>query len=130
MGASSTEPLLFGNHKYIAFNLLLARWARAYAQGAGYQYVTLGGTELRDIAYLEFVDSLLTVGAVSYEADRERFKLAEESAVRMRATGKLLSVRNEDFFQYRRTADIPHLFFLDLEGMCLSCHHADFPRLF
>lgn len=125
-----SSRLLFGANKYSAFHLLTARWVRHYAQQGRYQYVTLGGTELRDIVHLSFVDANFTGGSVSYEKTLERFKQATSTAATLNANGTSIEVRLGDLFDFQRTSDLPHLFFLDLEGMCLSCRQADFPVLF
>jgi len=104
--------------KYAALNLLLARWARKVAAPGGHRYVTLGGTELKDLSILTFIDRELASGALSIECDDGRFWMASETAKRLREDHQVsVEVLQGEFFEYRRESDEPHLFFLDLEGI-------------
>ncbi len=109
MARSRTE---YGPPKYAALNLLLARWARAAATPEDHMYVTLGGTELRDLAILKFIDSQLVESAVSIEANPRRAAMAEKMALRLAEDHNLVvQVVRGGFFDYERTSDTPHLFF-------------------
>jgi hypothetical protein len=55
---------------------MLCRWFRKFAQPVAYRYITLGGTELRDVQSINFVDSAFASDSVSYESDQERYALA------------------------------------------------------
>lgn len=122
---SDTNRLIFGPFKYAAFHLLLAKWIRHYAPLGECVYVTLGGTELRDAQNFHFIDPRLATDAVSYEEDRERHALAEQSAEKLAAAGVAVRIEHGSFFDYVRNSDLPHLFFLDLEGNC-ACSSADY----
>src|SRR5690242_10918850 len=110
--------LNFGPNKYAALNLLLARWLRHYSNQSTYCYVTLGGTELRDVANLSWIDNTLTSKVFSYEQDKNRYTLALETANEFKAKGVNVEIRKEDIFQYRRQCDLPHIYFIDLFGQC------------
>lgn len=111
--------LQFGPKKYAALHLLLCRWLRLYGRAElGYCYVTLGGTELRDIESLRFVDPQLTSRVWSYETDHDRFRLAQTRAAEMEANGFAINLQHASVFSHRRDSDLPHIFFVDLEGIC------------
>jgi hypothetical protein len=111
--------LKFGPHKYAALNLLLAKWLRHFAQPLQtYCYVTLGGTELYDVANLNWIDQQLVYSVLSYEQDSKKFELAKNTAADFKTKGINVQVVPDDIFQYRRQADIPHVFYLDLLGNC------------
>jgi hypothetical protein len=116
----------YGASKYAAFHLLLARWARLYAQAKSYRYVTLGGTELRDCLSLAFVDSRLVSHAVSFEEDLGRHKLAVTTSELLGDRVTVTCVAG-NVFEVERETENPHLFFIDLEG---SCQGADLPQQF
>ncbi len=85
---AAAPPLKYGPRKYASLHLILSRWLRHDAErSAGYIYVTLGGTELRDIQSLRFIDSRLTSKVFSYEEDAEHYKLALRSAERIKSLG-------------------------------------------
>ncbi len=115
MASSKTA---YGPPKYAALNLLLARWARAAAVPGDHMYVTLGGTELRDVAVLKFIDSQVVGGAISFELDSKRVAMAKKTASKFKEDYDLeVQIVPGEFFDYERTSDTPHLFFLDLEGI-------------
>jgi hypothetical protein len=116
---SLTGRLKFGPNKYAALNLLIAKWLRHFAiVGQEYCYVTLGGTELYDVANLNWIDSRLTRAVVSYEQDPACHPLAEKTAEQFRAQGIAVEIIHDDIFRYRRRYDLPHIFYLDLLGTC------------
>jgi hypothetical protein len=122
--------LTYGTGKYAAFHLLLARAFRHHApQDEVYQYVTLGGTELRDVRTVHFIDPHLTDGAVSFEEDPARFALAQATAERLLASGPLVTVEHDSLFAgFRRPiCNRRHLFFVDFEARCAF---SDYDRLF
>jgi hypothetical protein len=116
-----TEATLnFGPGKYAAFNLMLARWLRTTPiTTQEWCYVTLGGTELYDIANLSWIDRDLVVSALSYETQRPEFGLAEETANRFKSKGIRVEVLNDDIFQYRRglNHEKPHIYYIDITGV-------------
>jgi len=120
------ERLIFGPNKYYAINLILARWLRHYAvTDQEYCYVTLGGTELRDVANIVWIDELLGSAIVSYENDAARADLARETAASIAGRGVAVLIMEDDIFSYERDSDIPHIFFVDLTGICKPTPHAD-----
>lgn len=113
------KRLIFGPNKYYAINLVFARWLRHYAvANQEYCYVTLGGTELRDVANVVWIDELLGSDIISYENDSGKAGLARRTAASMAENGLAVSVIEGDIFSYERTSDLPHIFFLDLTGIC------------
>jgi hypothetical protein len=128
----TNERLKYGPKKYAALHLLLCRWIRLYGTpGAEYCYVTLGGTELKDIESLRFVDARLTTSVWSYETNDSRYKLAKERATGLSAQGLHISLQPATVFSHQRTSDLPHIFFLDLEGICAwSDYNERFADLF
>ncbi len=115
----SSGRLMFGPNKYAALHLLLSRWVRLYAQpGDSYCYVTLGGTELRDIESLRFIDPTLTSTAWSYETVKSRYDLARKRAAELSASGVQVDLQHATLFSHQRTSELPHIFFIDLEGIC------------
>jgi hypothetical protein len=111
--------LEYGPNKYAALHLLLCRWIRLYGQpGSNYCYVTLGGTELKDIESLRFVDLKLTSSVWSYETDQNRYKLARPRAAELAASGITIDLQYATVFSHRRASHLPHIFFVDLEGIC------------
>lgn len=113
-----TASLKFGRHKYGALNLLLAKWLRLHAAPQAYVYVTLGGTELKDISNLDWIDRTLGSHVYTYEQDQGRYLLAEQTATALRAQGLLIDVVQDDLFTYARVSDQPHIFYLDLFRIC------------
>lgn len=111
--------LKFGPSKYAALNLLIAKWLRHYAEpNQSYCYVTLGGTELYDVTNLSWMDGRLTQVVLSYEQDQKKVRLANATANHFRDKGVNVEIVPDDIFQYRRKFDMPHVFYLDLLGIC------------
>jgi len=127
MAQGQKTRTVYGPYKYAAFHLLLARWIRHYALVNRYRYVTLGGTELRDVLTMFFIDPELASRAVSFESNHERYLLAERAAQRVQSVEFKVETVERDFFDFERDGNEPHLFFLDLEGICGS---ADYPLRF
>jgi hypothetical protein len=116
---TASGRLQFGPKKYAALHLLLCRWSRLYGTpGAEYCYVTLGGTELKDIESLRYVDPKLTSIVWSYEANSARYKLAQQRATQLAAGGLNITLQCATIFSHQRTSTLPHIFFIDLEGIC------------
>ena len=132
MKATSSERLIYGPRKYAGLHLLLGRWLRLYGnQTRPYAYVTLGGTELRDIHSMRFIDGALATTACSYEIERKKHNLAEASAAELAPFSVNLSVLHGSFFSYVRESDTPHIFFLDLTGICAwGDYDAQFAEMF
>jgi hypothetical protein len=80
-----TKRLEYGPAKYAAFHLLLCRWMRHHGVEGQFQYVTLGGTELRDIQSLHYIDDQCTSGIVSYELKKKEHGLVSRAARGYRA---------------------------------------------
>jgi hypothetical protein len=118
MADSSPDRLKFGPNKYSAFHLLMARWLRHHGRKGQYCYVTLGGTELRDILSVRFMDYGLISKVWSYENDKHRLKEAQVAGARLAESGIDVEVRHGDIFSHQREAELPHIFFLDLIGIC------------
>jgi hypothetical protein len=113
------KRLRYPGNKYAAFHLLLCRWLRHHAQAGPYQYVTLGGTELRDVKSVGFVDANLLGAAVSFEKNQGAFDLATATAQALQAEGVQIEVQIGNLFTaFVRQTDGPHIFFIDLLGMC------------
>ena len=111
--------LLYGPKKYAALHLLLCRWLRLFGTPAAeYCYVTLGGTELKDIESLRFVDPKLTSIVWSYETDPGRYKLAQQRATELAAGGLNITLQCATIFSHKRTCNLPHIYFVDLPGIC------------
>jgi hypothetical protein len=116
---TSSGRLEFGPKKYAALHLLLCRWVRLYASpDASYCYVTLGGTELRDVESLRFIDLKFTASVSSYETVQGRYALAKQRAAELNAAGIQIDLKHATLFSHKRVSDMPHIFFLDLEGIC------------
>lgn len=110
----------FGPNKYLAFHLLFSKWLRHFGSAPTYCYVTLGGTDLRDVQDVWFVDPTLAVGAVSYESRHDRAVMAEETSAFLLQKGIRVETVEGDFFDFVRRGDEPHIFFVDLEGTCIA----------
>jgi hypothetical protein len=68
---------------------------------------------------------------MSLENNHERYKLGEATAERVRNLGVMVETVEQDFFDFERDGDEPHLFFLDLEGICaLADYHLRFAEMF
>jgi hypothetical protein len=124
----------YGGNKYAAFHLLLARMFRHHAPPAEvYQYVTLGGTELRDARTVNFIDDRILEGAVSFEEDTDRFEMADAMARRLQTEGPKVQVIQGSLFEgfTRTNTERRHLFFVDFECRCaFSDFHLLFSRMF
>jgi len=111
--------LFFGYNKYAALNLVVAKWIKMFAPSQSYRYITLGGTELQDVANIAWVDNQLTSQVISYEQDPKKHKVATGVATRFKQQGINVDVVRDDIFSYRRGAsDAAHIFFLDCLGVC------------
>jgi hypothetical protein len=130
MNAAGTRTS-YPAEKYAAVHLMFARWLRLYSERCSYRYVTLGGTELTDIRNLNFIDETLTTLVVSFETNRKRLTLAQEAATLLKhSRGISIKISAGDIFDYKRDGDEPHIFFIDLEGICQACSSSDYPRRF
>lgn len=121
------ERTVYGPNKYVALNLLLARWIRVFPTAPKYHYVTLGGTELRDVNTLNFIDRGLVSPCSSFETNAARYKMALDAVDSLTKCGVAVQMTMGDLFDFKRTSEIPHLFFFDFEGACTS---ADYPDRF
>jgi hypothetical protein len=121
-----TTRRIFGANKYCAFHLLLARWLRHWAADRDYSYSTLGGTELRDVLSLSYIDPGLLAPATAFEREADRHEHATRTAMRLSSRAKVNVVRG-NIFETSRPNDSPHICFVDLEG---ACEGADFPERF
>ena len=108
----------YGPNKYAAYHLIFSRWLRHYATPEDYCYVTLGGTELRDVESVSFIDRRLAVDARSYEEDRERHVIAEQTAAELVRREVGVKPLHGNIFEYDRRQNLPHIFFVDLKGIC------------
>lgn len=123
---AATRRLTYPGNKYAALHLLLCRWLRHYAQPQPYQYVTLGGTEFRDVISLHFVDPNLLVNAISFEGNGGRFALATQTAQNLGQGGIQIDVRRGNILTtYERQSGTPHIFFIDLLGICAFGNYAE-----
>jgi hypothetical protein len=124
--------LRFGANKYGAFHLLLARWLRHHARpDQSYCYVTLGGTQLRDIESLMFMDPGMISRAVSMEHESDRYQLACKTATRMASRNIPVQCIQGSIYDYTREDDRSHIFFVDLQGTCaFSDVHMRFSAMF
>ncbi len=118
----------FGPCKYAAFNLMLARWTRHFAApNRSYVYVTLGGANLHDVAFLSWINGRFISKAYSYEIDAANHALAAEAAARLLEREITVELRNEDVFTYVRDSDDPHIFYIDLpETLSTPVHGESF----
>src|SRR5262245_55091925 len=98
MAQGQKTRTVYGPYKYAAFHLLLARWIRHYALVNPYRYVTLGGTELRDVQSMFFIDPGLATRALSFESNHERYLLAEGAAQRVQTVELRAETVERDFF--------------------------------
>ena len=108
----------YGPNKYAAYHLILSRWLRHFATPGDYCYVTLGGTELRDVESVAFIDPRLAVDARSYEENSERHGIAERTASELAERDVAVNPRRGNIFEYDRRENLSHIFFVDLEGVC------------
>jgi len=110
--------------------MLISRWLRGVAPGTKYQYVTLGGTELRDVLHLHFIDPNLVSRVTTFESKAHRSKLAEKAAQDLQKQGLVIRSINGNIFDYERDSDEPHIFFFDLPGrFAWSDYEERFARL-
>src|SRR5438093_996914 len=117
--AAAPRRLSYPGNKYAALHLLLCRWLRHHTQPQPYQYVTLGGTEFRDVISLHFVDPNLLVEALSFEGNAARFALATQTAETLGQGGIQIQVRHGNIMTtFLRQSATPHIFFIDLLGIC------------
>ena len=131
MATEQNYRRIFGPYKYAALHLLLGRWVRRYASEGNHAYVTLGGTELRDVESLHFIDPKLLHEAVSYETEAGRHQLAKQSSLLLAEAGIKVRIENSSFFDYSRQSNLPHIFFLDLEYQCtLADYYIRFGEMF
>jgi hypothetical protein len=130
--ARAPRRLSYPGNKYAAFHLLLCRWLRHHAQTASYKYVTLGGTEFRDAISLHFVDPELLGQALSFEGHGGRFTIASQTAAELRAGGMQIEVQRGNILTtFVRDSATPHIFFIDLLGICAFGVYAErFGRMF
>src|SRR5439155_14477790 len=103
------KRLPFGPTKYGAFSLLLGRWLRHHCKPGQYSYISLGGTELKDIENLHFIDPTLVSSATSFESDHGRHILALKRVEELRRVGVKATALNENIFSCSRAAEFPHL---------------------
>jgi hypothetical protein len=123
---SDARRLRYRAKKYAAVHLLLCRWLRHYAQKIPHRYVTLGGTELADVRSIHFIDPELLGEAVSIEEVPARLQLASATAVSLRQEGVDVNVIQGNLFaDFTRESPSPHLFFVDLEGICAFGDYAE-----
>jgi len=121
MAASDADRLRYGHQKYAALHLMFSRLLRHASPSADtYAYVTLGGTELRDIQSLRFIDPALTTKVYSYEQNRERHQLAATTAAALQAEGISIQLSHGSLFDFKREDQLSHIFFLDLENICAT----------
>jgi hypothetical protein len=78
----------------------------------------LGGTELRDIHGLCFIDPKLAT--ISSEVDRKGCELAQVEADQLAALGATVDLQLGDFFSYKRQSDLPHTFSFSTARICAS----------
>jgi hypothetical protein len=123
----------FGQSKYAAFHLLLARWLYHYAGKDSFHYVSFGGTELRDAQSIYYIGLPLKSKPISFEFIPERFTLAEQRAQALREKGITIELCDQEFFRsfVRRDDRSRHIFFLDFEGVCaFSDYKKQFAAMF
>jgi hypothetical protein len=125
MAPEPPKRLPFGPSKYAAFHLLLSRWLRHYGKAEQYSYITLGGTELRDIHSIHFIDPTLVSPATSYERDRGRHLLTATELEKLQSAGVEVTAVNGDIFSCSRESAACHLFFFDFQGICAWSDYAD-----
>src|SRR5207249_4008866 len=117
MAKTKNPRTCYEPEKYISFMLVFGRWIRFFAQQDSYKYVTLGGTELRDIQLVYLIDPLLATSPTSFETSKERYAIAVESAEQLKARGCVIQILHENVFDYSCTDNAPHIFFFDTLGI-------------
>lgn len=80
------------------------------------RYVTMGGSELFDIANVMWVGRHFVEEALSFESNKSVFNTATRVRNLYEANGLKVDVANDDFFSYERTSKLPHVYFVDLKG--------------
>lgn len=118
---AADNRLKFGKQKYVALHLMLAKWFLHHADSSKkFAYVTLGGTELRDVQSLAFIGSGRIAAYTSFESDHKFFKGAQAAAQRLETLGIQVALEKQSIFSFKRTLkpDVPHIFFVDLLGIC------------
>jgi hypothetical protein len=119
MAASDEDRKKYGHQKYAALHLMFSRLLRHASPPADtYVYVTLGGTELRDVQSLWFIDAALTTKIYSYEQDKELHRLATTTVTALQSQGIPIQLEHGSFFDFKRPDTSSHIFFLDLENIC------------
>jgi len=122
---TSHRRLFFGYNKYAALNMLVAKWLRFFAASEPYWYVTLGGTELTDVANVSWIDNELTSKVLTYEQDPIKYQLANEIAIRFKSKGIDAAAIRDDIFNYRREGTSPpHIFYMDFLDVCSAKSYA------
>jgi hypothetical protein len=112
----ASKRLNYGPAKYAALHLLLGRWIRHHSGAGQFHYVTLGGTELRDIQSLHYINAGAVSGVVSYESKKALCTLAQGTGTRLKSVGLKIDIRRGDIFSFKRVNAEPHLFFIDVKG--------------
>jgi hypothetical protein len=82
---------------------------------------------LRDIEYLNFIDRNLACPAISFEENATRYEHAKARRTLLAGRNINVDLVHGNFFEFRRESSNPHLFFIDLEGVCAW---ADYSRQF
>jgi hypothetical protein len=119
MPSKSEGRLKYGPRKYAGLHLMLCRWLRLHGDSSKqYCYVTLGGTEMKDIQALRFADLNLTSSVWSYETNQKRYGLAKQAASDLATYGVNVDLQCATFFSHTRKSQLPHIFFVDLPGIC------------
>ena len=114
-----TKKRTFGPYKYAAYSLIVARWlSTAPRPLPQYSYITLGGTELRDIEHIGWINAQLVSSVVAYEENQSRFSLALQTATVLETKGVKVKMIEGDIFEYRRASGGGHIYFVDFEGTC------------
>jgi hypothetical protein len=114
-----TDKLKFGGRKYAAYNLLVAKWMSLQECPLGdFNYITMGGTELYDVANFWWASGGSEQQFHSFEEQPHRFILAKQRADEYKSHGVNVHVVNDDLFDYQRSSENTHIFFVDLEGVC------------
>jgi hypothetical protein len=117
--STSEKRLRYGSQKYAALNLMAARWFRlSPSNRVSFSYVTLGGTELLDVMIFHWIDSRMLSRVLSFEMRSDRYTLAKRTGERIRKKGVDVNVIEDDIFDYQKSEDQPHIFFIDIEGIC------------
>lgn len=120
------DATTFGDAKYAAFNLMVARWlSRNQAIAAEHNYVTVAGSQLHDVLNLAWINGRLARRVVAYEQDTNRWKKADQRARSLGDLGVQIDVLRDDYFTYERDSDAPHIFYIDVPGVISNSHHGE-----